>query len=175
MKKPRLYADAVGHATVEVVLSERNNHYISLVLRAKTSQVIELFYGTGRSYQAVIENISKRETIAQILNITEHKDKRLPVTLGLALIRSDRFDWALQKTTELGVLAIQPLITQFTDSPPNEGRLKKKWGHWQEILVNACEQSENNWLPELHRPSYLHELVLPQQVVMAHPASESAH
>ena len=39
--------------------------------------------------------------------MTEHKDKRLPVTLGLALIRSDRFDWALQKTTELGVLAIQ--------------------------------------------------------------------
>ena len=175
MKTPRLYADALGHATGEVVLSDRNHHYLSRVLRAKTSQVIELFDGTGRSYQAVIENISKRETIAQILNMTEHKDKRLPVTLGLALIRSDRFDWAMQKATELGILAIQPLITQFTDSPPNEGRLKKKWGHWQEILVNACEQSENNWLPALHRPSYLHELVLPQQVVMAHPASGSAY
>ena len=115
--------------------------------RAKTSQVIELFDGTGRSYQATIKSISKRETIAQILNMTKHKDKRLPVTLGLALIRSERFDWALQKTTELGVFAIQPLITQFTDSPPNADRLKKKWGHWQEILVNACEQSENNWLP----------------------------
>ena len=175
MKKPRLYADALGHAAGEVVLSERNHHYLSRVCRAKTSQVIELFDGTGRSYQATIKKISKRETIAQILSTTKHKDRRLPVTLGLALIRSERFDWALQKATELGVFAIQPLITQFTDSPPNADRLEKKWGHWQEILVNACEQSENYWLPELHRPSYLHELVLPQQVVMAHPASESAH
>ena len=175
MKKPRLYAGALGQVAGEVVLSERNHHYLSRVLRAKTSQVIELFDGTGRSYQATIKNISKRETIAQILNITKHKDRRLRVTLGLALIRSERFNWALQKATELGVFAIQPLITQFTDSPPETDRLKKKWGHWQEIVVNACEQSENNWLPELNRPSYLHELVLPQQVVMAHPAGESAH
>ena len=175
MKTPRLYADALGHATGKVVLTERNHHYLARVLRAKTSQVIEIFDGRGRSYQAIIKNISKRETITEIFNVTEHKDKRLPITLGLALIKSDRFDWALQKVTELGVNAIQPLITQFTDSPPNAGRLEKKWGHWQEILVNACEQSENNWLPELRGPSYLHELVLPQQVVMAHPAGESAY
>ena len=175
MKTPRLYADALGHAEGEVVLTERNHHYLARVLRAKTSQVIEIFDGRGRSYQAIIKNISKRETITEIFNVTEHKDKRLPITLGLALIKSDRFDWALQKVTELGVNAIQPLITQFTDSPPNAGRLEKKWGHWQEILVNACEQSENNWLPELRGPSYLHELVLPQQVVMAHPAGESAY
>ena len=66
MKKPRLYADAFGHAAGEVILSERNHHYLSRVLRAKTSQAIELFDGSGRSYQATIKNISKRETIAQI-------------------------------------------------------------------------------------------------------------
>jgi len=174
MKTPRLYADALGHATGEVVLTERNHHYLTRVLRAKTAQVIELFDGSGRSCQAIIKNISKRETVAEILNVAEHEDRRLPVTLGLALIKPDRFDWALQKVTEIGVNAIQPLITQFTDSPPNAVRIRKKWGHWQEILVNACEQSENNWLPELRGPSYLHELVLPQQVVFAHPAGESA-
>jgi 16S rRNA (uracil1498-N3)-methyltransferase len=128
VKKPRLYADALGHVAGEVVLSERNHHYLSRVRRAKTSQVIELFDGIGRSSQATIQNISKRETIAQILSITKHKDRRLPVTLGLALIRPERFDWALQKATELGVFAIQPLITQFTDSPPNADRLKKNGG-----------------------------------------------
>ncbi|HBX26512.1 MAG TPA: 16S rRNA (uracil(1498)-N(3))-methyltransferase [Gammaproteobacteria bacterium] len=175
MKTPRLYADGFGHAVGEVILTERNHHYLARVLRAKTSQSIELFDGEGRSCQAIIKNISKRKTIAEILNVTEHKDRRLPVTLGLALIKSDRFDWALQKVTELGVNAIQPIITKFTDSPPNASRLKKKWRHWQEILVNACEQSENNWLPELRKPSYLHELVLPQQVVMAHPGGEFAY
>ena len=175
MKMPRLYADAFGHEAGEVVLSERNHHYLARVLRAKTAQVIELFDGGGRSCQAIIKNISKHETIAEILSITEDNDRRLPVTLGLALIKSDRFTWALQKVTELGVLGIQPLITQFTDSPPDAGRFEKQWRHWQQILVNACEQSENNWLPVLRRPVYLHELVLPHQVVMAHPASESAY
>ena len=140
MRTPRLYADNFGHAAGAVVLSERNHHYLSRVLRAKTEQTIELFDGNGRVYQAIITDINKRETTVRILNISETPDHRLPVTLGIALIKSDRFDWALQKATELGVSAIQPIITQFTDSPPKAERLEKKWSHWQEILVSACEQ-----------------------------------
>ena len=175
MKTPRLYVDALGHGAGELILAERNHHYLTRVLRAKTDQIVELFDGSGRSCQAIIKNISKHETNAEILNITEHKDSRLPITLGLALIKSDRFDWALQKVTELGVHAIQPLITQFTDSPPNARHFEKKWGHWQEILINACEQSENNWLPELRRLLHLHELSLPHQVIMAQPRNISAY
>jgi len=173
MRTPRLYADTFGHATGEAVLSERNHHYLSRVLRAKTEQTIELFDGNGRVYQAIITDISKRETTVQILNISETPDHRLPVKLGIALIKSDRFDWALQKATELGVSAIQPMITQFTDSPPKADRLEKKWSHWQEILVNACEQSENNWLPHLHKPLHLNDLALPEQTIVAHPATDS--
>ena len=174
MRTPRLYADTFGHATGEVVLSERNHHYLSRVLRAKTEQKIELFDGNGCICQAIIADISKRETTVQILNFSETPDHRLPVTLGLALIKSDRFDWALQKATELGVTAIQPIITQFTDSPPKADRLEKKWSHWQEILVNACEQSENNWLPRLQKPAQLNELPLPEQSIVAHPATVTA-
>lgn len=174
MRTPRLYADTFGHATGEVVLSERNHHYLSRVLRAKTEQKIELFDGNGCVCQAIIADISKRETTVQLLNISETPDHRLPVTLGLALIKSDRFDWALQKATELGVTAIQPIITQFTDSPPKPDRLEKKWSHWQEILVNACEQSENNWLPRLQKPAQLNELPIPAQSIVAHPATVTA-
>ena len=173
MRTPRLYADTFSRATGEVVLSERNHHYLSRVLRAKTEQTIELFDGKGFVCQAIIKDISKRETTVQIDNISETPDHRMPVTLGLALIKSDRFDWALQKATELGVTAIQPIITQFTDSPPKADRLAKKWSHWQEILVSACEQSENNWLPHLHKPVQLNELPLPEQVIVAHPATVS--
>ena len=173
MRIPRLYTETVGQVTDEVVLSERNHHYLSRVLRAKTEQTIELFDGNGRTCQATITDISKRETTAQILTISDTPDRRLPVTLAIALIKSDRFDWALQKATELGVTAIQPIITQFTDSPPKADRLEKKWNHWHEILVSACEQSENNWLPILNKPISLHELSLDEQSVFAHPSSET--
>ena len=90
MKKPRLYADALGPRQARWFYLNVTTT-ISRVRRAKTSQVIELFDGIGRSYQATIKSISKRETIAQILSITEHKDQRLPVTLGLALIKVRSF------------------------------------------------------------------------------------
>ena len=173
MRIPRLYADNFSHATGEVSLSERNHHYLSRVLRAKPGQIIRLFDGCGRTGEATVKAISKRETTIELLTISGSPDRRLPVTLGLALIKSDRFDWALQKATELGVSAIQPIITQFTDSPPKADRLEKKWSHWQEILVNACEQSENNWLPALREPRQLHELELPEQTIIAHPATDS--
>ena len=173
MRTPRLYADTFSHATGEISLSERNHHYLSRVLRAKPGQLIRLFNGCGRTCEATIKAISKHETTVELLTFSESPDRRLPVTLGISLIKSDRFDWALQKATELGVSAIQPIITQFTDSPPKADRLEKKWSHWQEILVNACEQSESNWLPMLRKLRQLHELELPEQTIVAHPATGS--
>ena len=173
MRKPRLYADTFSHAIGEISLSERNHHYLSRVLRAKPGQTIQLFDGCGRTCEATIKAISKHETTIELLTFSESPDRRLPATLGLALIKSDRFDWALQKAAELGVSAIQPIITQFTDLPPKADRLEKKWSHWQEILVNASEQSENNWLPMLRKPRQLHELELPEQTIVAHPATDS--
>ena len=173
MRKPRLYADTFSHAKGEISLSERNHHYLSRVLRAKPGKIIRLFDGCGRTFEATIKAISKHDTTVELLAFSESPDRRLPVTLGLALIKSDRFDWTLQKATELGVSAIQPIITQFTDSPPRADRLEKKWSHWQEILVNACEQSENNWLPMLRKPRQLHEIELPEQTIVAHPATDS--
>lgn len=173
MRTPRLYADTLSHATGEISLSERNHHYLSRVLRAKPGQIIRLFDGRGRTCEATIKAISKHETTIELLAFSESPDRRLPVILGISLIKSDRFDWALQKATELGVNAIQPIITQFTALPPKAARLEKKWSHWQEILVNACEQSENNWLPTLSKPRQLHELELPEQTIVAHPATDS--
>ena len=170
MRQPRLYVSALASAAGEVVLSERNHHYLARVLRARIGQTLELFDGEGQVAPATIHAIDKRQTV--VIQETPHAmpDHRLPVTLGLCIIKSDRFDWALQKATELGVTAITPVISAYTDSPPKGERLEKKVQHWQEILVNACEQSENNWLPKLHPVTSLDALDFgDQQAVFAHP------
>lgn len=174
MRQPRLYVSALASAAGEVILSERNHHYLARVLRAAVGQPLELFDGEGRLALGMIVSIDKRQTVVHVESPRLTPDHRLPVTLGLCLIKSDRFDWALQKATELGVTAITPVISRYTDSPPKADRLEKKYQHWQEILVNACEQSENNWLPKLHPVTPLDALDFDaQQAVFAHPASET--
>jgi 16S rRNA (uracil1498-N3)-methyltransferase len=173
MRIPRLYADTISHASGEVVLSERNHHYLARVLRAKVGNRVSLFDGNGNTANATITEITKRRTVVDLSDRKEHVDQRLPITLGMALIKSDRFDWTLQKATELGVTSILPLITQFTDSPLKADRLEKKWRHWQEILINACEQSENHWLPQVLEPARLTDLRVTGQTIVAHPATAS--
>ena len=171
LRIPRLYAAIIWPRIGELILSDRNHHYLARVLRAKQNQNVELFNGQGKVMTASITAISKAQTIAKIEAVEESLDHRLPVTLGLALIKNDRFDWAIQKATELGVSAIQPFISQFTDSAPKPDRLDKKYSHWREILLNACEQSRNNWLPELHQPVQLDSLETSPQTVIAHPSN----
>ena len=174
MRMPRLYAAITWPRIGEVTLSDRNHHYLVRVLRARQNQAIELFNGQGKVMAALITKISKAETIVKIEAIEESPDHRLPVVLGLALIKTDRFDWAIQKATELGVSAIRPFISKFTDSAPNADRLEKKYLHWKEILLNACEQSRNNWLPELHPPVHLDLLEIAPQTLIAHPSTLTA-
>ena len=84
MRTPRLYADTISHASGEVVLSERNHHYLARVLRAQVGQQVSLFNGQGCTTDAIITEINKRQTIVDLRDRTEHADQRLPVTLGMA-------------------------------------------------------------------------------------------
>lgn len=171
MRTPRLYVADCPHTQGEVVVSERNHHYLARVLRASVGQALVVFDGQGFAAQATIRAISKKQTEITITEGQYTADVRLPVTLGLAWIKADRFDWAIQKATELGVSAIQPLITEFSDRPPKGERLKKKAAHWAEILINACEQSGNNWVPELRPLCSIDQIETEISTYVAHPGS----
>ncbi len=171
VRTPRLYVADCHHTQGEVVVSERNHHYLARVLRAQVGQSLVVFNGQGLTAEATISAISKKQTQITITGGQHTPDVRLPITLGLAWIKADRFDWALQKATELGVSAIQPMITAFSDSPPKGERLQKKEAHWAEILINACEQSGNNWIPELRPLCSIDQIETAIPTHVAHPGS----
>ncbi|MCH1580203.1 MAG: 16S rRNA (uracil(1498)-N(3))-methyltransferase, partial [Luminiphilus sp.] len=75
--------------------------------------------------------------------------------LGLCLSKGDRFDWAVQKATELGVSVIQPLESERVDFAIPEDRIEKRVAHWQQIAISACEQSGRVRVPKLSPPSTL--------------------
>ena len=174
MRTPRLYVGECRQGAGVLTLSERNHHYLSWVLRVREGQSLVVFNGVGFEAQATVASMSKKQTLVTLSSGTVTEDIRLPITLGLCLIKSNHFDWALQKATELGVKAIQPILGTYSDSPPKDEKLRKKKDHWQEILVNACEQSGNNWIPKLKPLLPLSELELDrEQLVFAHPQTET--
>ena len=80
---------------------------------------------------------------------------KLKLHLVLGISKGDRMDYALQKSTELGVTHITPIWTERGDVKLKTERLQKKIAHWQGVITSACEQSYQNFVPELLEPQQL--------------------
>jgi 16S rRNA (uracil1498-N3)-methyltransferase len=154
MRTIRLYIDQSGFSRGETVkLSDEAAHYLTTVLRAKLEQPLEIFNGQGQSAKAHINAIQKRQvTILVEELLTEQPESSLSIHLGIGISKGDRLEWVLQKATELGVTEITPLWCERSQVKLDADRQEKKYRHWQQILISACEQSGRNTLPILHAP-----------------------
>lgn len=153
MRISRIYVDRELNTDSEINLDEAASRHLCQVLRCKVGQKLVLFNGTGGGYTATILDADKRACRVQISEFDpENRESPLKVTLGLAMSKGDRFDWALQKSTELGVHRIQPLITERTELRLNSERMQKKVEHWKRLIASSCEQSQRNLLPALELP-----------------------
>ena len=95
------------------MLDERATHYLINVLRCREGEHLLLFNGDGSDYPACISAIKKRHievTLSEGIPIAN--ESPIESYLGIALSKGDRFDWVLQKATELGVTHIFPLLTE---------------------------------------------------------------
>ncbi len=77
------------------------------------------------------------------------------VHLAVGMPANERMDWLVEKATELGVVSIQPLMTERTVLRLAGERLEKKRAHWQGIAIAACEQCGRNRVPLVHAPASL--------------------
>ncbi len=124
----------------------------------RAGEPLILFNGKGGEYQASIKEADKRGCIVSLESFDSiDRESPLQIHLGLALSKGERFDWALQKATELGVTQITPLITARTEVRLDQKRLQKKMSHWQRLIESACEQSLRTKLPELHECQSLND------------------
>jgi 16S rRNA (uracil1498-N3)-methyltransferase len=72
------------------------------------------------------------------------------VHLALAMPANDRMDWLVEKATELGVVSIQPLMSERSVLRLSGERADKKTAHWQSVAISACEQCGGNRVPLVH-------------------------
>lgn len=160
MRHPRFHVAgplAVGqHINIEGPVA----HHISRVLRMRVGEHVTLFNGEGSSVSGPITRVDKRSVCVKAeIALKELRESPLETTLGLVLSKGDRFDWALQKATELGVTHIQPLISQRCDVRLPPERMEKKHAHWTQVVISACEQCGRNHLPEIRAVTRLEDWI----------------
>ena len=135
-----------------ISLNKEVSGHIQRVLRLKVDQQIQLFNGDGVNYQATITDAGKIVSVVIRDKRAAENESNLEIHLGQAISRNERMDYTLQKSVELGVHEITPLITERVQFRFDEKRLTKKMQHWQKVITSACEQSGRAFIPTLHTP-----------------------
>lgn len=146
---PRFYVDFALSPDSVVELPDNVVRHLN-VLRVKNTEEIVLFNGNGKSYPALPEVLEKRRASVRILR-EEATDNESPlnITLVQAVSTAERMDFTLQKSVELGVAEIRPVISERCVVRLSGERAEKRVARWQEIVVSACEQSGRNIVPKV--------------------------
>ena len=156
MRNPRLFTDQSLTAGDHVVLKGNVAQHLGRVLRARSGDHIALFNGDGREFVATVVSVSKREVSVDIGEAhSPSTESQVHTLLGLCLSKGDRFDWAIQKATEMGVGAIAPLHSERVDFNIPSDRVEKRVAHWQQIAISACEQCGRVKVPSITPPQSL--------------------
>ena len=156
MRTPRIFSDQSLLAGAEMVLNEPAAQYLGKVLRARVGDTVIVFDGQGQQATASIKAIAKQSISLLLGAVTAPQtEPSLQSHLGLCLSKGDRFDWAIQKATELGVSTISPLYSARVDFTVPKERLAKRLAHWQQIVTSACEQSGRVRIPAVNTPTSL--------------------
>ena len=118
------------------------------VLRLNAGDSITLFNGTGNDFAATLQTIGKRHAECHIhAQRQPENESPLAITLVQAVSSGERMDFTLQKSVELGVRAIQPIISERCVVRLSGERADKRVQRWQDIVIAACEQSGRSIVP----------------------------
>ena len=129
------------------VLDAQEAKHLSKVLRAKAGDQVVITDGVGGRFEGVIQSLDKRECTMAIEKASFVPEPQPQLMLVVAPTKSiDRWEWLLEKATEIGVSDIQPVWTHRSE------RKSLKMDRCQRVLISALKQSQRHWLPRLRDP-----------------------
>ena len=143
----RLFVDSRLSADLEFALPEDAARHVQ-VRRLQPGDDLRLFDGAGGEWGAQVTRMGKRDVDVRV-GAHEAVDRELPFDLEIALgmPTNERMDALIEKATELGVAAIQPLQTERSVLRLDGDRAARRVAHWQAVAVGASEQSGRTRVP----------------------------
>lgn len=145
----RFYVEPEFVRQDRIYVRGKQQHHIQDVMRLDIGDEVVAFDGTGAEYKGVIEDSSSREVVIKVTR-KEIAAKKLPeITLGVSVPKLDRMDFVIQKSTELGVDRIIPLLTERTIVLLDEKKAASRAERWRNIAIEASKQSGRAQLPAI--------------------------
>ena len=168
MAIPRFYVSDELRPGSQGILDVGQSRQVRSVLRLSAGSLLTLFNGTGVEAIARIQTPEKGSVSFVVEAIdTPVREPPLRLTVGLSILRGDRFEVALQKLTELGISRIVPLLTERSVVSFDDARgWLKRAERYARISREAAEQSERVGLPEIAEPTALAEFLHQQPVIV---------
>jgi len=163
---PGFYLPNDFAAGPEIWLDEHTSKHVLQVLRMKPGEEIRLTNGNGLSLRATIQPSSSKKCKVTVIesNIATRPNRK--ITIGISLLKNtNRFEWFLEKATEIGVNELIPLLCDRTE------KQTLRMDRMKSILVSAMLQSQQSWLPAISEPKEFRALVTQcthQQKFIAH-------
>ena len=146
----RVFVSAAAVRGARVVIEARETlHHLVRVLRVATGEWLICCDGQGGEVAGPIVSSGPMQLTVEIIERREKVGGGTGCWLIQALPKSDRFEWILQKATELGVERITPVLTERTVVRLDAARAQAKQARWRRIVQEAAEQSQRATIPEL--------------------------
>jgi 16S rRNA (uracil1498-N3)-methyltransferase len=144
---PRFFIEHIPESGALVDLPEEAARHAVQSLRMQSGDALLLCDGRGRLAEAVITETNKRRCGVRVgaVHWIDSPTRRVVMAVS-PLKQAARFEWFLEKATELGVQAIVPILCSRTE------KARLRTDRLRAILISAMIQSQQAWLPELHEP-----------------------
>src|SRR3954469_14721675 len=144
----RFFLPELQPAVDEVVSLAPIHKQLRHVLRVQPGMQLVLLDNQGNERLMVVETTGRLDTTARVVEMRQSlAEPTVALTLYQCILKTDKFDWVLQKATELGVGAVVPVISNRTIVRPTSRALVAKQARWDTIVREAAEQSGRGGLP----------------------------
>jgi 16S rRNA (uracil1498-N3)-methyltransferase len=152
MSRRRFFVPQTQIQNGTAVLPLDQAHHLRDVLRLRAGDEIELFDGAGNQYVGKVKLSQSEVTVHSLRALAAVPQSETPLVLASALIKSDRFEWILQKGTELGVSEFIPLKTRYCGIKIPDVKIDSRLKRWDRIVLDAARQSGAVFIPRIRTP-----------------------
>jgi 16S rRNA (uracil1498-N3)-methyltransferase len=133
-------------------LAPDESRHLAVVLRKKPGEEVLLFDGEGKAFRALLESVSAEKVSGKVLS--EERPPAVPFRLRLfqGFPKGEKFDWILEKMTELGAAEIVPVYTERAVARVPKEKLDARLKRWEKIVLASAKQCGRAEIPKVRPP-----------------------